>query len=104
VSRDGGGRGARRAGSPIESDRKIARPVAADLDVQDTAAVRQLIGNRPGPHFVAVQRELKRRTVKLRVFPGEDALERLVCAIRVAIDEKWACDTRAFIKSERQDA
>jgi hypothetical protein len=44
----------------------------------------------------AVQQELKRRTVKVRVFPGEDALERLVSAILVEIDEKWASDTKAL--------
>ena len=52
----------------------------------------------------AVQQELKRRTVKVRVFPGEDALERLVSAILVEIDEKWASDTKAYIKREFQDA
>ena len=52
----------------------------------------------------AVQQELKRRTVKVRVFPGEDALERLVSAILVEIDEKWASDTKAYIKWECQDA
>ena len=52
----------------------------------------------------AVQQELKRRTVKVRVFPGEDALERLVSAILVEIDEKWASDTKAYLKWECQDA
>jgi putative transposase len=52
----------------------------------------------------AVQQELKRRTVKVRVFPGEDALERLVSAVLVEIDEKWASDTKAYIKWECQDA
>jgi putative transposase len=52
----------------------------------------------------AVQQELKRRTVKVRVFPSEDALERLVSAILVEIDEKWASDTKAYIKWECQDA
>ena len=52
----------------------------------------------------AVQQELKRRTIKVRVFPGEDALERLVSAILVEIDEKWASDTKAYIKWECQDA
>jgi transposase-like protein len=51
----------------------------------------------------AVQQELKRRTVKVRVFPGEDALERMVSAILVEIDEKWASDTKAYIKWECQD-
>ena len=52
----------------------------------------------------SVQQELKRRTVKVRVFPGEDALLRLVSAVLVEIDEKWASETKAYIKWERQDA
>jgi Transposase, Mutator family. len=47
---------------------------------------------------------LKRRTVKVRVFPGDDALLRLVSAVLVEIDEKWASDTKAYIKWECQDA
>jgi transposase-like protein len=52
----------------------------------------------------AVQQELEHRTVKVRVLPGEDALERLVSAILVEIDEKRASDTKACIKWECQDA
>jgi len=52
----------------------------------------------------SVQQELKRRTVKVRVFPSEDALLRLVTAVLVEIDEKWASDTKAYIKWECQDA
>lgn len=52
----------------------------------------------------SVQQELKRRTVKIRVFPSEDALLRLVSAVLVEIDEKWASDTKAYIKWECQDA
>jgi len=52
----------------------------------------------------SVQQQLKRRTVKVRVFPGEDALLRLVSAVLVEIDEKWASDTKAYIKWECQDA
>ena len=52
----------------------------------------------------SVQQELKRRTVKVRVFPGEDALLRLVSAVLVEIDEKWASETKAYIKWEYQDA
>ena len=52
----------------------------------------------------SVQQELKRRTVKVRVFPGEDALLRLVSAVLVEIDEKWASETKAYIKWECQDA
>ena len=52
----------------------------------------------------AIQQELKRRTSKVRVFPNEDSLERLVSAVLVEIDDKWAADTKAYIKWECQDA
>jgi transposase-like protein len=52
----------------------------------------------------SIQQELKRRTIKVRVFPGEDALLRLVTAVLVEIDEKWASDTKAYIKWEYHDA
>lgn len=52
----------------------------------------------------SVQQELKRRTVKVRVFPSDDALLRLVSAVLVEIDEKWASDSKAYIKWECQDA
>jgi transposase-like protein len=52
----------------------------------------------------AVQQELKRRTVKVRVFPNDASLERLVSAVLVEIDDKWAADTKACIKWECQDA
>lgn len=52
----------------------------------------------------SVRQELKRRTVKVRVFPNEAALERLVSAVLVEIDDKWAADTKAYIKWECQDA
>jgi putative transposase len=52
----------------------------------------------------AIQQELKRRTVKVRVFPNDTSLERLVSAVLVEIDDKWAADTKAYIKWECQDA
>ena len=52
----------------------------------------------------AIQQEIKRRTVKVRVFPNEEALERLASAVLVEIDERWAVDTKAYIKWECQDA
>jgi transposase-like protein len=52
----------------------------------------------------AIQQELKRRTVKVRVFPNEEALERLVSAVLVEIDERWAVDNKPYIKWECQDA
>lgn len=51
----------------------------------------------------SVQQELKRRTVKVRVFPNEASLERLVSAVLVEIDDKWAASTKAYIKWECQD-
>ena len=52
----------------------------------------------------AVQQEVKRRTVKVRVFPNEASLERLVSAVLVEIDDRWAADAKAYIKWECQDA
>lgn len=52
----------------------------------------------------SVQQMLERRTAKVRVFPGEEALLRLVSAVLVEIDEKRASDTKAYIKWECQDA
>lgn len=52
----------------------------------------------------SVQQELKRRTVKVRVFPNHAALERLVSAVLVEIDDKWAADNKGYIKWECQDA
>lgn len=52
----------------------------------------------------AIQQEIKRRTVKVRVFPNDEALERLASAVLVEIDERWAVDTKAYIKWECQDA
>ncbi|WP_299655583.1 transposase [uncultured Jannaschia sp.] len=52
----------------------------------------------------SVQQELKRRTVKVRVFPNDASLERLVSAVLVEIDDKWAADSKAYIKWECQDA
>ena len=51
----------------------------------------------------AIQQELKRRTIKVRVFPNQNALERLVSAVLVEIDEKWQVDTKAYIKWECRD-
>ena len=52
----------------------------------------------------AVQQELKRRTAKVRVFPNEESLERLVSAVLVEVDDKWAAAGKAYIKWECQDA
>lgn len=51
----------------------------------------------------AIQQELKRRTRKIRVFPNENALERLVTAILVEIDEHWITNDRAYLTMNNRD-
>jgi transposase-like protein len=50
----------------------------------------------------AIQQEIKRRTNKVRVFPNEESLERLVSAVLVEIDNKWISAEKAYIKWENQ--
>ncbi len=45
----------------------------------------------------AIQQEIKRRTDKVRVFPDEAALLRLVTAVLVEIDEDWATTDRVYL-------
>jgi putative transposase len=45
----------------------------------------------------AVQQELKRRTVKVRVFPNNNSLLRLVTAVLVEIDETWQASTQPYV-------
>jgi transposase-like protein len=51
----------------------------------------------------AIQQEIKRRTVKIRVFPSREALLRLVTAILVEIDEEWAAPARTYLNWQHQD-
>jgi putative transposase len=51
----------------------------------------------------SIQQEIKRRTVKVRVFPNEAALERLVTAILVEIDEKWQTTNKPYITWKAND-
>ncbi len=51
----------------------------------------------------AIQQEIKRRTVKVRVFPNEASLERLVTAILVEIDDKWATTDKPYISWKTDD-
>ena len=48
----------------------------------------------------AVQQEIKRRTQKVRVFPNEASLIRLVSAVLVEIDDNWVTETKASIKCQ----
>jgi putative transposase len=52
----------------------------------------------------AVQQEIKRRTRKVRVFPNEASLLRLVTAVLVEIDEEWATTDRVYITMNDRDA
>ena len=54
-------------------------------------------------NLLTTQQELKRRTRKIRVFPNTESLERLVSAVLVEIDDKWASAEKAYIKWECQD-
>ena len=47
---------------------------------------------------------VNRRTVKVRVFPNEDSLVRLVSASLVEIDEKWAGQQQPYDKWDHQNA
>ncbi len=51
----------------------------------------------------AIQQEIKRRAVKVRVFPNEASLERLVTAILVEIDGKWATTDKPYISWKTDD-
>lgn len=52
----------------------------------------------------SIQQEIKRRTRKIRVFPNEASLERLVTAILVEIDEKWTASTQPYLTWKTIDA
>jgi putative transposase len=52
----------------------------------------------------AVQQEIKRRTVKVRVFPSRDALLRLVSAVLAEIDDDWLATDRRYITWGDRDA
>ena len=44
----------------------------------------------------AIQQKLKRRTVKVRVFPNGESLERLLSAVFIEIDERRAVSPKAY--------
>jgi putative transposase len=52
----------------------------------------------------SIQQELKRRTQKIRVFPNEASLERLVSAILVEIDETWTASLQPYVNWNSVDA
>ena len=52
----------------------------------------------------AVQQELKRRTLKVRVFPNNASPLRLVTAVLVEIDETWLAAKQPYINWNNPDA
>ena len=52
----------------------------------------------------ALQQEIKRPTVTVRVFPNETALLRLVTAILVEIDEAWSTSDRVYLNFDDRNA
>lgn len=52
----------------------------------------------------AIQQELKRRTRKIRIFPNEASLLRLVTAILAGIDEQWAASQKPYVNFNRTSA
>ena len=50
-----------------------------------------------------IQQELKRRTVKIRVFPNVESLLRLVSAILVEIDDEWSSSTKRYLPEAEVD-
>ena len=52
----------------------------------------------------SIQQEIKRRTQKIRVFPNEASLERLVTAILVEIDETWTTSLQPYVNWNYVDA
>ncbi len=89
----------------VASYRDSAPGLAAwlETDVPEGLAVFQL----PAAHHKrmrtsntierSIQQELKRRTIKVRVFPNEASLLRLVTAVLVEIDENWSLAREKYI-------
>ena len=95
----------------VESYRKTAPDLAAwmETNVPEGLAVFAL----PEAHRKrmrtsnlmerAIQQEIKRRTAKVRVFPSQDALLRLVTDILAEIDDEWAATEKRYITWKNQD-
>jgi len=96
----------------VEAYRKSAPELAAWLEVAvpEGLAVFTLPEHHrkrmrtSNPIERAVQQELKRRTVKVRVFPNNTSLLRLVTAVLVEIDETWLASTQPYINWNTPDA
>lgn len=78
--------------------RWLERNIPQGLAVFSLPEPHRLKMRTSNPIERAVQQEIKRRTVKVRVFPSIDALLRLVSAVLVEIDDRWAASTQPYIK------
>jgi transposase-like protein len=95
----------------VETHRKTAPKLAAWLEanVPEGLAVFTLPKahrrrmRTSNPIERAVQQEIKRRTRKVRVFPNEASLIRLITAVLAEIDEEWATTNRVYINMENRD-
>ena len=93
---------------PVPQAEVIMHGASGRLDPDGLAVFTLPEGHRrrlrtSNPMERAIQQEIKRRTQKVRVFPNEKSLERLVSAVLVEIDDKWASADKAYIKWECQD-
>jgi putative transposase len=103
---------ARNLGAAEEELKRLVakyRPAASKLadwlenNVPEGLAVFKLTEDRwlrmrtSNPIERSIQQELKRRTRKIRVFPNEASLLRLVSAILVEIDEQWAACQKPYV-------
>ena len=78
--------------------RWLERNIPEGLAVFSLPDTHRLKMRTSNPIERAVQQELKRRTIKIRVFPSSEALLRLVTAVLVEIDEQWAASTQPYLK------
>jgi putative transposase len=110
---------ARNLGAAEEELKRLVakyRPAASKLadwlenNVPEGLAVFKLTEDRwlrmrtSNPIERSIQQELKRRTRKIRVFPNEASLLRLVTAILVEIDEQWAACQKPYVNFNNTSA
>jgi putative transposase len=81
----------------------LEQNVPEGLTVFSLPEIHQKRMRTSNPIERSIQQEVKRRTVKVRVFSNEDSLMRLVSAILVEIDEKWAGQQQPCIKWDHQN-
>ncbi len=74
-----------------------------DLSVMTRPAHHRRGMPMSNPMERAVQQEIKRRTVKVRVLPNREALIRLLSAVLIEIDEEWSTTDRVYINRDNPD-